>query len=176
MNTIQIYEALRKIPANIGVFPADRIPEIWTKPTAFVLNTKDHGDAGEHWVAVFVDRNGRGIFFDSFGQQPTIANHLRRIRKNTTVYNYNRRRLQSYDSTVCGQYCVLFLHFMCLGLSLRQFHSLFTNDTMENDKLVLEYYIEFNNRRPVATHNFQGYGQNSVKHQHVQTCRRISPP
>lgn len=171
MNTLQILEVLKKVPANSGVFPADRIPENWTKPTAFVFNTKNHDDPGEHWVAVYVDRNGRAIYFDSYGEPPNITNHLRRIRKNCTFYDYNKRQLQSYDSSVCGQYCVLFLHFMCIGLSLHQFHSIFTNDTIENDKLVHEYYKKFNNRRPIASHNFTGNGQSYITQKHVQTCR-----
>ena len=56
MNTIQIQEALRLISTvNVGVFSADRIPKIWSKPSAFVLNTKNHDHPGEHWVAVYID-------------------------------------------------------------------------------------------------------------------------
>ena len=109
MNTIEVQEALKKIPSvHVGVYPADRIPKIWSKPTAFVINTKNHDHPGEHWVAVYVDRTGRAIFFDSYGQQPVIPSIIQRLRRNCIFYKYNKKQIQSFESDVCGQYCFFF--------------------------------------------------------------------
>lgn len=171
MNTLQLLESLHKIPAHTGVFPSDRIPKIWTKPSAYIFNTRPHSHPGEHWTAMFVNRDGRGIFFDSFGEPPSIPEYLQRIRKNTTLYVYNKKQLQSLDSTVCGEFCVFFLHCMCIGLNLDQFIDLFTDDTAKNDKLVHEYVEKFNNRKLVKSDGFIGFGRNSSSSKHVQTCR-----
>ncbi|CAB0044380.1 unnamed protein product [Trichogramma brassicae] len=50
MNSLEISRMLSRISDHtVGVFPADRIPKVWTKPTAFILNTDDHTKPGMHW-------------------------------------------------------------------------------------------------------------------------------
>lgn len=171
MNTLQLLEVLKKIPAHTGVFPSDRIPEIWSRPTAYIFNTRPHSHSGEHWTAMYVNRDGRGTFFDSYGQPPNLPDYIQKIRKNTSLYVYNTKQLQSFNSTVCGEFCVFFIHCMCIGLDLDEFINLFTNDTVKNDKLVHEYVEKFNNKKLVQLDGFKGFGRNFLSSKHVQTCR-----
>ena len=43
-----------------------------TYPAAIVCNTHDSDRPGEHWVAMYVDTERRGDYFDSYGLQPLI--------------------------------------------------------------------------------------------------------
>jgi hypothetical protein len=49
-----------------GVFRVDTLPD---GPRLLVCNTDPSIKPGKHWVAIFVDLNGRGEYFDSFGQK-----------------------------------------------------------------------------------------------------------
>ncbi len=46
----------------VGVVPKDELPgrRLTAYPTAFVCNTDDGDEPGEHWVAVYVDAGPRG--------------------------------------------------------------------------------------------------------------------
>ena len=80
MNTIQIQGALQQLKVQSpGVFPADKIPRVLTRPTSCVFNTDIHIQPGSHWVALFIDKRERGIFFDSYGMLPLVPQHLKSI-------------------------------------------------------------------------------------------------
>ena len=66
---------------TVGVFPADQIPWVWTKPTAFVVNTDHHTRPVMHWVAVYVNKSCDGLYFDSLGISPVIPDHINRLQK-----------------------------------------------------------------------------------------------
>lgn len=148
MNTEQLLQALRGIKSRtVGVYPADRIPEVWAKPAAIVANTDGHKQPGTHWVAMYVSRDGRGWYFDSYGIPPIIPQHLRRLRQNCKFFHYNAIQLQGPESQTCGHYCVMFLHFMSTGLGIHRFRSAFSTDLTKNDEIVYDYYKGYVNKR-----------------------------
>jgi hypothetical protein len=48
----------------------------------------------------------------------------------------NRRHLQSGNTNVCGQYCLMYLMCRCRGHSIHFFNHLFENQTNINDEFV----------------------------------------
>ena len=142
MNNLEILRALNKLnlSGTVGVFPADLIPKVWTKPAAIVANTDDHTKPGTHWVAFYVGDDGKGIFFDSYGLAPTIAGHVERLRANCRYYVWNDKQLQSEMSEVCGQFCIVCLCFLRAGFDLDRFTSCFTRQYNENDGIAREFY------------------------------------
>ena len=80
MNNVQIQRILSRIPNHaVGVFAADQIPLVWTRPTAFIFNTQSHDKSGLHWVPIYVNINGDAWYFDSFSVPPYIPDHINRI-------------------------------------------------------------------------------------------------
>lgn len=141
MNSLEILKALQDLPAQTrGVFPADRIPNRWSRPAAIVANTDDHTKPGKHWVAIYVDENGHGIYFDSYGLPPLISHHYNRLRRNCRTLEWNTKPLQALKSRVCGEYCISFLDCMCRGITLATFCRYFTSNKMKNDTIVARYY------------------------------------
>ena len=131
---------------TIGVYAADRIPNVMMTPAAIVCNTDDHTKPGSHWVAIYIDKNRFGTYFDSYGFPPVSRHHLQRLRRNCKNFRCNDKTLQSIDSMCCGQYTIMFLYHMCRGGSLDTFCRLFTHDTRKNDALVINYYKKIFNR------------------------------
>ena len=110
-----------------GVFSSDGLPKQVRKGVAhaFVINTDPHDKPGAHWVALYVSAFGRATYFDSFGMLPfpqTIADFLT---YNQWTLRSNPVTLQSFDTSTCGLYCVLFIKYMCRGESLQNFLNLF---------------------------------------------------
>ena len=70
MNTYQIDRVIRQYVRRFdGVFACDRLP---TKPRLMVCNTDQSDMPGEHWIAIYVDDDGRyGEYFDPLGRAPT---------------------------------------------------------------------------------------------------------
>jgi hypothetical protein len=50
-----------------GVFSANTLLQ---QPRPLVCNTDESTKLGQHWIAIYVDTNGRGEYFDSFGREP----------------------------------------------------------------------------------------------------------
>lgn len=123
----------------MGVFPADQIPRKWHKPSAFVLNTDPSFKPGSHWVALYVEKNGSGWYLDSYGFPCMIEEHLKSIKNNCRNFRYNTVQLQSDNSSVCGHFCILFLHFMSCGYSMDDFVRIFSSNLSQNDRIVRNY-------------------------------------
>ena len=74
-----------------------------TYPAAIVCNTHDSDRPGEHWVAMYVDTERRGDYFDSYGLHPQHVGFVDFMTEHCTEWSTNERTLQSPLSTVCGQ-------------------------------------------------------------------------
>ena len=70
MNTLQIERLLKKGLKSKTIFKKvcalDQL-EKPTFPSAYVINSDPSSEPGEHWVAVYFDKRGRGEYFDSYG-------------------------------------------------------------------------------------------------------------
>jgi len=53
-------------------------------------------------------------------------------------WNFNRATLEAPFSTVCGQYFIYFLLYMCRGEPMRAIVSRFLRDAVENDRAVAQ--------------------------------------
>ena len=140
MNTTEIEQLLAKQPGFQGVYSSDRLPN---NPRLLVCNTDPSWKAGEHWIAIYVDKNGRGEYFDSFGRRPD--KHFERyLNANCSSWTFNKKRLQSSISSFCGFYCVLFVVLRVRGFDLNK---LFKNDTGYNDWLVHLFVCKLKKKR-----------------------------
>jgi len=164
MNSLQLRAALQNIPCDtIGVYAADEIPTVWSKPAAIIANTDDHTKPGTHWVAMYVGKDGVGHYFDSYGLPPIIPQHRTRFRRNCKVLFYNPHQFQSNTSDTCGQFCVMFLHLMCTGFGVHRFRDIFSNDLSRNDKIARNYY-----------NSYMGHQQRYISKEKQSTGRGIS--
>lgn len=165
MNSLQILQALHHLSVRYAnVYPADRLPRVWTRSTAIVANTDDHDRPGQHWVAFYIDEQGAGTYFDSYGLSPVDSRFLLRLRRNSNTYQWNTTPLQGMLSQTCGQYCCVFLYFMCSGYNLSQFLNLFTADYERNDRLIVKLF------RTIFLHSKRACVKPHVTCCHVQAC------
>lgn len=141
MNTREIISAIRAVKADsIGVYAANHVPKLLTTPAAIVTNIDTSDKPGSHWVAIYIDKHGHGNYYDSYGVAPISPYHLDRLRKNCVRFQWNKKQVQSVDSQVCGEHCVMFLYHMCNGISLRKYLRLFSSDFRKNDALAVKFY------------------------------------
>ena len=111
-----------------------------TCPSAYVINSDSSSEPGEHWVAVYFDKRGRGEYFDSYGLPPTLVG----LDSYMDAYSlsgwiYNRKTLQAYLSSFCGHYCVYFILFRCRGVPLHVIVFDFTSNLTENDRSISRF-------------------------------------
>jgi len=121
-----------------GVFPSDRLPNKVALPCALIGNTKPSTHRGEHWLGIFINKEGYGDFFCSYGLPPSKA-FVDFMNRNCVDWNFNRKEIQNTFATTCGQYALFFLHARAKGLPMRQFVTLFTKNKEENDEMVTAF-------------------------------------
>ena len=117
-----------------GVFARNELPTLIDYPAAIILNTKPRSHAGEHWLAIFFDKNKNGYFFDSYGQPPIKFGLEKYMDKMSINWYYNKKRIQGLSS-FCGYYCLLFL-FLIVRKKLNIFYKNFTNNIFLNDRKI----------------------------------------
>ena len=98
-------------PNFIGVFSIDTLPPYLdrSKTIKMIVNLQPKHMPGNHWVAIYRNREGRGFYFDTFGREPppTIGNWLS---QNTNKWTYYDKIIQSpNDKVSCSYICMEFL-------------------------------------------------------------------
>ena len=105
MQTDEISHLLSRDPLMCrpyDVVAKDCLPQIVdTYPTAIVCNTHDADRPGEHWIAMYVDAERRGDYFDPYGLRPQHVEFANFMNENCSAWLPNDRTLQSPLSTVC---------------------------------------------------------------------------
>ena len=104
------------------VYSRDNL-QVKVKDGAYSINLDDYSDIETHWIALYVN-NKTVTYFDSFG----IEHIYQEIRlfiadKDIIASIY---RIQSYDSIVCGYFCIGFINYMFMGKSLTDYTNLFS--------------------------------------------------
>lgn len=94
-----------------------------------IVNTDPSTKPGKHWVAFYLGPHGKLEFFDSYGRPPTHFNFpLASNLLDSSRFEYNTLALQADTTSVCGQYCLVFLFLRCL-IALQSNHTLCTSST-----------------------------------------------
>ena len=114
-----------------GVYPKDRLKKP-LKQGFYIINLNNSDETGSHWTAMYCVNGAYSLYFDAFGFKAPecIEDVLHR-------YDYNKKQIQSIDSTSCGFYCIAFIKFMHMKKNCKRafktFCKLFTGDTIRNE-------------------------------------------
>lgn len=120
MYDYEIEDVMKKYPEFKGVIAADEIRSLPGKDKiAFIMNTADRDEPGEHWQSVLIDAspNVRAVeFFDSFGKPPPtkvkkdIKGLVNKMKPETMLlYKWNKVIQQNNNSNTCGLHAMNFL-------------------------------------------------------------------
>lgn len=134
-----------KISCNIhslGVIPYDYLPiePLRKLPSVVILNTHPSGMPGEHWLAIYINENSVGCFFDSFGNSPDYQGFPSEIKdflnRNSKEVQHSIVQVQDFSSDTCGQHCLFFLYHMAKGFDYDYVLKMYSDDFIKNDKKV----------------------------------------
>ena len=119
-----------------SVYSRDNLSKI--KDGAYIINLDEYSDIGTHWVALWVNNNNV-TYFDSF-EVEHMPKEIKKFIKNKNIKT-NIFRIQTYDSIMCGYFCIGFIDFMLAGKKLTDYTSLFfPYDFKKNDNIILNYF------------------------------------
>ena len=119
---------------HIGVYARNELPFEFKMPACFVVNTKPRSHPGEHWFAIFYNKEGNAYFFDSYGLPPQYYGMQTFLNKTANQFTYNTKRIQG-ASNFCGFYCLIFLFYISRD-ELLKFFEYFNSNYNLNDKKI----------------------------------------
>lgn len=88
MEASEINEQLKNYPKLVETFARTQIPKKLSRSHGMVVNTDPSWKQGEHWVSIFIDENGYGEYFDSFGFPPLKKEVISFLSKNCVGMRY----------------------------------------------------------------------------------------
>ena len=92
-----------------------------------MINLDGYYDIGTHWIALYVN-NETVTYFDSF-EIEYIPKEVKTFIGNRNIIS-NIYRIQSYDSIMCGHFCIGFIDYMFKGKSLTDYTNLFSPNNL----------------------------------------------
>ena len=141
LTNIEISEYYKNEPRFNGVYSGNNLPNK-IKKGAYVINLDEYEYTGTNWVSLFV-KTKYTVYFDSFGVEHIPKEINKFIRNDTTKSSSLERiksnifRIQAYDSTMCGYFCIEFINYMLKGKKLLDYTNLFSpNDFKKNDRVI----------------------------------------
>ena len=138
LTNFEIQTYYQNEPRFIGVYSRDNLPDK-IKDGANVINLDEYYDIGTHWIALYVN-NKNVTYFDSFGIEH-IPKEVKTFIGNRNIIS-NIYRIQSYDSIMCGYFCIGFIDYMFKGKSLTGYTNLSPpNNFKKNDNIILNYFL-----------------------------------
>ena len=109
-------------PRFNGVYSRDNLSDK-IEYGAYVINLDEFSDIGTHWIALYV--NTKAVtHLDSFRVEH-IPKEIKKFISNKNITK-NIFRIQTYDSVVCGYFCIGFIDFMLKGNNLTDFTNIFS--------------------------------------------------
>ena len=135
----EIQKYYQNEPRFNGVHCRDNLSKI--NNGAYVINLDEYSDIGTHLVALYVNNNNNSVtYFDSFGVKH-IAKEIKAFIDSKNIKT-NTLRIQTFDSIMCGYFCIVFLNFMLAGKTLTEFTNLFSpNNSKKYDDMILNYFM-----------------------------------
>lgn len=104
VSTNYINNTLNTLPYFIGTFPINKCPNLKKVPRNFcmVVNTANHNEPGEHWIAIMRYKNCLKIS-DSLTTQYDSRNVFNKFKKASLVRKYP---IQAINTQTCGFFCI----------------------------------------------------------------------
>ena len=127
LTNFEIQKYYRNGPRFNGLFSRDNLPNN-IKNDAYVINLDEYHDIVTHWVALYVN-NKTITYCDSFGVEHIPREIIKFIARKKIITNIYR--IQTYDSIMCGYFCIAFINFMFNGKSLTDYTNLFSPNDLK---------------------------------------------
>ena len=113
MTNSELRSAMRGVKNFLGVIPANEnpLPLIKNFPCCFIMNSNPVSARSGHWLAFYIISPTRLEFFDSLAQPLSHYSNLTSyFSRFSSVFANTRFVLQSSESSLCGEFCITFLH------------------------------------------------------------------
>lgn len=143
----EIQDKLKNVENFLGVFARDELPTFTQIfPQSLVANTDKQDEIGSHWICIFIDQNGNGEYFDSFGLPPLNFEFINYLENNTTNnFDWNKLTLQCTTCVTCGEYCCAYVLLRSAGISKVDFIKMFTTNQYNNDIIIKNIFNSIKN-------------------------------
>ena len=132
-----------------GIFACDTVPKNLKDGHFIIINRDSQSQRGSHWFCAVRLKNTIEIF-DSLSVKQSDKSFLLRTFsfRGITEIVFNVTQVQPDYSTLCGQYCLVFLmeRYHNLDMSYNELINQFLSDNVsENDKIVKQSMNDFYN-------------------------------
>ena len=128
----------------LGAFASNCLPHLHSFPAGIVANVDPDNKPGKHWIGIYIDADGHGDFFDSYGRPPRVKAFQKFLQENCgSDWDFNKHMVQSPFSSACGQHVVHYLHHRTRGEAMGKILAEFVPGKLEeNDQRVTEWVNE----------------------------------
>ena len=145
MNTNRIRDILsrdkRTRDTFRGVFARNELPTTATTGL-YVCNTDPIDKPGGHWVVIYIDKNKRAEYFDSFGLPPLFDEFEQFMINNSKFWLHNSKVVQDVYSSACGHHCIFFCIQRSIGFDMGAIANMYTSNTTFNDEIAQKFVYD----------------------------------
>lgn len=137
LTNLYIEKVFKNVKGFLGVFSSNNAIQLKNPGESIIINFDKVGESGSHFIAIFLTSKEL-LYFDSlnFPIIPiSLANYLSHYKK----IRDHSKSLQSFKSTFCGFYCMLFIICNVLNekYAIQILGKMKENDSNNDNKCIL---------------------------------------
>jgi len=135
LTNLFIEKVLKQIQGFKGVFSSDNCPLLKNPGESIIINFDRVNEGGSHFVAIYLQQKNVLKYFDSLDiplLPPELIVYLKQYSK---IYDCSKQ-IQSFSSTYCGFYCMLFIMSNVFSVWKKTL-DFFLIDRLENDHICI---------------------------------------
>ena len=136
LTNFEIQKYYQNEPKFNDVYLRNKLPKI--KDGTYMIKLDEYESIGTHMKAFYVNANN-AVYFDSF-----VVEHVPKEIKKFIGNKDNIKNvyiIQTYNSIMCGYFCIEVIDFMLKSKGLLDNANLFSPNNYEtNDKIILKYF------------------------------------
>jgi len=134
---------MRHIDGFLGVYSSDNAVQVRKKGESLIINFDTEKEPGSHFVAIYMKNKNHCLYFDSL-KIPIIPIELYKYLSSYTPAIIDcSKDVQSFNSTYCGFYCMLFILSNKISSDFwRLTISKFKTQSKSNDSKCIKYLCQ----------------------------------
>lgn len=127
----------------IGVFSRNDLPKNLLDNQSLILNLDGYDGLGTHWVCIYNKDPEYVEYFDSYGMAPSEES-IKYMRTTNKLIKYSTNQIQSFNSILCGYYCMYYINERDNGFNMYdiiyRFDTINGVEDTNNGKIIIDYF------------------------------------
>lgn len=140
LSNLYIEKLFTHVKGFLGVYSSNNAVKLKRKGECLIINFDKEGESGSHFISLYMKSSKHCLYFDSLNLPIIPIEIYEYLSDRTFQITNSSKNIQSFESTYCGFYCMLFI--ICNKISFKYWETIsdkFKSRCKNNDSKCIRF-------------------------------------